>query len=102
LFRERIEAWASGPVIPTLFHHHKGKFNINARNIPGDIRRLSKDEKETIDAVLAHYGNKSAQWLIDLSHLEDPWKTARKGCIQGDRCNKTIKLADMMDYYSGL
>lgn len=103
LFREKIQAWANGPVIPTLFKTHQGKFIVSARDFPqGDIKRLTKDQKETIDSILSHYGNKSAQWLIDLTHLEDPWKDARKGCAIGEKCTNEIKLGAMMDYYSGL
>lgn len=103
IFEEKIEAWANGPVVPALFRHHQGQFFVTARGITnGKTRNLNKSEKETIDAVLNHYGDKSAQWLIDLTHLENPWKNARHDCEPGDRCNREISLADMMDYYSGL
>ncbi len=103
IFRERIQAWANGPVIPTLFRAHKGKFKVTIKDFPqGNRNRLSKDQKETINSVLFFYGKKSAQWLIDLTHLEDPWKNARKGCNPGEKCTNEIKLGAMMDYYSGL
>jgi len=103
LFRQKIQAWANGPVIPTLFRAHQGKFKVNVASFPdGNIRRLNKDQKETIDSVLSHYGKKSAQWLIDLSHLEDPWKNARKGCKPGEKCTNEITLGAMMEYYSSL
>lgn len=103
LFRNKIEAWANGPVIPTLFRAHKGKFKVSNKDFPfGKISRLKKREIETIDSVLKHYGDKSAQWLVDLTHLEDPWKEARKGCKIGERCTNEITHASMMDYYSGL
>lgn len=103
LFRSQIEAWANGPVIPNLFRAHKGKFKVSVKDFPqGNIRRLTKEEKETIDNVLNHYGNKSAQWLVDLTHLEDPWEEARKGCEVGEKCSNKITNASMMDYYSGL
>ncbi|MFZ7128149.1 MAG: Panacea domain-containing protein [Desulfobacterales bacterium] len=103
IFDEKIEAWANGPVVPALFRHHKGRFFIASRDIQnGKTRNLTKSEKKTIDAVLSHYGDKTAQWLIDLTHLEDPWKNARYDCSPGDRCDREISHADMMDYYSGL
>ena len=103
LFKNKIQAWANGPVIPALFQAHKGKFRVNVKDLPqGNIRRLSKEEKGTIDSVLKYYGNQSAQWLVDLAHLEDPWKEARKGCEAGERCTNKITNASMMDYYSGL
>jgi uncharacterized phage-associated protein len=54
LFPERIEAWSLGPVVPELFAWHKGHFSVEADVFPnGDVSRLSKDQRETIDSVLA-------------------------------------------------
>ena len=103
IFKNKIQAWANGPVIPTLFQAHKGKFVVTERNFPqGKIRKLNKDQKETIDSVLDYYGDKNAQWLVDLTHLENPWRDARKGCELGERCTNEITLGSMMEYYSGL
>lgn len=103
IFRAKIEAWVNGPVVPTLFRAHQGKFRVSKRNFPkGDPEKLTKDEKETVDAVLDHYGDKSAQWLVDLSHLESPWKEARMSCPVDEPCNNEITHASMMEYYSGL
>jgi len=30
LFTEDFQAWANGPVIPELYHMHKGKFKVDA------------------------------------------------------------------------
>ncbi len=104
LFNERIEAWANGPVCRALYSAHHKQFMVE----PGQIVRdhLSLDEKavRTIDAVLAFYGDKSAQWLSDLTHLENPWKLAREraGVPEGAMCEEEITLADMHEYYSGL
>ncbi|HCU23589.1 MAG TPA: hypothetical protein DF383_01120, partial [Deltaproteobacteria bacterium] len=45
----------------------------------GKIHDLTTSQKETIDSVLKYYGNKSSQWLSDLTHQEQPWLDARKG-----------------------
>lgn len=102
IFTDRIEAWANGPVVPALFGAHRGMLYISADQMQGDISNLSSDETGTVDAVLNHYGDRTAQWLIDLTHLEEPWKNARVGCAAGERCNREILLSDMMEYYSGL
>lgn len=101
LFDEKIEAWMNGPVTPVLFNYHKGKFYISQCR-KGNVDNLSTVEKESIDAVLKYYGDKSAQWLIDLTHLEDPWREARAGCAIGEKCKNEITLDSMMNYYSGL
>ena len=66
--------------------------------------KLTKEQKESIDGVLDFYGEKSAQWLSDLTHLEAPWHQARAraGVSAGERCYEEITLADMHEYYSGL
>ena len=103
IFKARVEAWANGPVVPHLFWQHQGKFRVSAKDFSqGNPDKLTNDEKETIEAVLKHYGDKSAQWLVDLTHMEDPWSAARGNCSPGKPCNNEITHASMMDYYSGL
>lgn len=101
LFKENIEAWANGPVVRELYRCYKGLFEIS--NCPkGDKSKLNSEQKETIDAVLDYYGNKSPQWLGDLTHIEDPWRNARNGIIEGKRGSRVITLASMEEYYSSL
>ena len=103
IFSERVEAWANGPVVPDLFFKHQGKFWISAGSIRnGKSNNLTEDEKETVEAVLEHYGNKSAQWLVDLTHLESPWKEARGNHSSDKIGNGEITHASMAEYYSGL
>jgi uncharacterized phage-associated protein len=104
LFDEEIQAWANGPVVPALFQHHKGQFTITVNDLPkkANSNNLTRTQKETVDSVLKHYGGKSAQWLVDLTHLEDPWRNARGNCDCGEACDNVISHASMMDYYSGL
>lgn len=103
LFNESIQAWANGPVVPALFNIHKGLYYISPSDIPnGNPNNLSITQKETINSIIKHYGGKSAQWLVDLTHLENPWKDARSGCDCGEACSNEITHASMMDYYSSL
>jgi len=102
LFEERIEAWANGPVVPELYRAHRGAFIVSS--VDGNPSKLSKTQKETIDAVLETYGDKTSQWLSQLTHLEDPWKKARQreGLAPGQRGNAEIRLEDMAEYYEAL
>ena len=68
----------------------------------GNQDKLEKYEKDTIKAVLGHYGSKEAQWLSDLSHLEKPWNQARKGKKPGENSTREISHAAMVEYYSSL
>lgn len=101
LFKERIEAWANGPVIPDLFSYHRGMYELNSILI-GNPDLLTPTQKETIDAVLEFYAGKTAQWLIDLSHMEAPWKNARANMSPMERGNKEITHESMAEYYGSL
>ncbi len=103
LFTQKIEAWANGPVIRTLFNFHKGMYDISiSKLLIGDERNLSIDQKETVDAVLNFYGDKTAQWLINQTHFEKPWREARVGMEPDDRGDNVISLDSMYEYYSSL
>ncbi len=101
LFRARIEAWTNGPVAPALYQEHRGKFKVRKID-KGNPNNLVQDARETIDIVLEHYGNKSPQWLSDLTHMEEPWRRARIGVPEGERSGNEITHASMAEYYGGL
>lgn len=101
LFEEDIQAWANGPVIRELFDYHRGMYEISAIPI-GNPRLLNQVQQETVDAILEYYGHRSAQWLIELTHMEGPWIQARKGLLPLERGNRIIPLDTMADYYSSL
>jgi uncharacterized phage-associated protein len=101
MFRDRIEAWANGPVVPLLYQHHRGQFNVRSWS-PGSPAALSRDAMDTIDAVLDFYGSKTSQWLSDLTHSERPWREARGTLAPGERGSHVISIGSMHEYYSGL
>jgi len=101
MFAEEIQAWASGPVVRELYDEHKGMFQISALE-KGNTDNLKLEEKETIDAVLQAYGDKPAQWISDLTHMEQPWNDARKGIPLGENCENEITQASLAEYYSSL
>lgn len=101
LFKAPIQAWANGPVVPALYKLHRGKFKVDSWP-EGDWRKLTKDERETVNAVLDYYGPKTAQWLSDLTHNEKPWREARGSLPPGERGSQEITIASMDEYYSGL
>lgn len=101
LFEEPIEAWANGPVVRDLFDYHRGMYQISSMPI-GNPRLLNQEQRDTVDAVLEYYGNQPAQWLIDLTHMEEPWNQTRKGLPIQERGNRVIPLDMIADYYSSL
>ncbi|MCT3509694.1 Panacea domain-containing protein [Lactobacillus delbrueckii] len=102
LFPEDFEAWANGPVCSELFHKTQGRYKVSAVDENGSSDKLTDNQKDTINRVLEHYGNHDAQWLSQLTHMEDPWKNARDGLPSGIGSNRIISKASIAEYYSGL
>jgi uncharacterized phage-associated protein len=101
LFKAKIEAWANGPVVRTLYAKHRGQFSIK-QWADGDWSKIIGDAKKTIDSVLSFYGDKSGQWLSELTHKERPWRDARKGMAADARCDREITPAALAEYYGSL
>ena len=101
LFPEEIEAWANGPVVRALYHAHRGKYRVS-RLPGGEAEALTDEQRETVDAVLEFYGDKSPQWLSDLTHMEAPWQSARRGVPDGERGNAVIAKESLAEYYGSL
>jgi uncharacterized phage-associated protein len=101
LFKEKIRAWANGPVVYELFKQTQGLYMVSSIGV-GDPKKISATQKATILAVLKYYGKKQSQWLSDLAHLEQPWRNARKGLSDNERGYNEITHAAMMEYYGNL
>ncbi|MEE9403364.1 MAG: type II toxin-antitoxin system antitoxin SocA domain-containing protein [Algisphaera sp.] len=103
LHRSKTQAWANGPVVPSLYATHRGKFKLTKNEMSkGDLSALTSAEKTTVDNVLKFYGKKTGQWLSELTHAENPWKNARSGLEPGQRGDAVITHAAMAEYYGSL
>lgn len=102
LFNEEFEAWANGPVCRELFFKTQGQYSVSSDDETGGENNLTDNERDTIDHVLEHYGSHNAQWLSQLTHMEDPWNDARIGIAPGVGCDRIITKESMAMYYGGL
>jgi uncharacterized phage-associated protein len=100
IFPEEIQAWIYGPVVPNLYQIHKGKYTISEEDVEGNPNNLTRSEKGTINAILRTYEKKPLNFLIELTHSEDPWRNARKGLSPEDRSGRAISLVSMAEYYA--
>lgn len=93
LFDENIEAWQYGPVVPVVYKRYKSKGFDTLQT--GKKANLTKDDIETVDLVLDHYGSFSGVALINKTHQEAPWKNAY---IPGKR-NVVISKESIRDFF---
>lgn len=103
LFEEDFQAWENGPVCPELFATHRRQFILGPSyydNTPP--YPFTREQTETLDAVLAEYGDKQPRWLSELTHKERPWRETRQGIEPGEPCSRVIPKQLMQQYYEGL
>lgn len=106
LFNSKIEAWANGPVCVELYNRHKGMYQVDSNNISvwegADPEKLDSNERETVIAIIKYYGGKPGYELRELTHLENPWNTARAGLLPMEPCENEITHEMMRLYYGSL
>lgn len=104
LFLEEFQAWANGPVSPSLYDRHRGCYTVDTTMVEGFVsgNEFTPEQIETINIVLDAYANKSAQWLSDQTHSERPWISARGHLDDTQRGTAVISLESMAEYYSSL
>jgi len=78
LFDNEIEAWMYGPVVPPVYKKYEecGKDGIK---YSGTVIELTAEEEDLFDDVMTVYGKYSAIGLVNLTHLEEPWKNTEIG-----------------------
>lgn len=102
IFKESIEAWIHGPVIPKAYHHYK-KFGFGAiRDNTNDIDPSSNEYKDILDEVWRIYGKYDADYLEILTHNEDPWLLARNRAETGKTLDNVISHDSMRSFYTSL
>ena len=94
LFKNLIEAWEHGPVVPDVYQQYK---KYGSENIPipkeADLSPVASNNeiKKIMDEVYSIYGQFSAWRLRDMTHSEPPWKNTPK--------NQVISLEELKNYF---
>ena len=101
LFGEKILAWSGGPVVRELFDQHRGYKILNNIKL-GNPAYLSMEQKTCIQWAIEKYGKLDGDTLSHLTHIESPWRDARKGLPHEAPSDAEITLQSMIDYYSNL
>ncbi len=100
LFREDMEAWAHGPVAPSVWEQFKdcGWSSLPVQKL---TRRISPPHMSLLSAVNEKYGIFSAKKLEAMTHNEMPWIRARGNLSLHARCTNSIKQSDMKAFFEG-
>ena len=105
LFELEPEAWAAGPVYKRLWEIFKLN---NVEGVYGDGRLsledsscFSGEEELFLEGIWRAFGRYGGAILSKMTHLESPWKLARKraNAKEGERCAEAILLSDMRSYF---
>lgn len=102
MFKEDLEAWIHGPVVPKVYYHYK-QFGFGA--ISDDTKIESAPigpYKRVLDEVWKVYGKYDADYLELLTHSEDPWMFARNELDANKASQAVISTDLMLAYYSSM
>lgn len=107
-FKDDIEAWKYGPVIPIVYREFK-KFGSNyigkieyvydlENNKFKPVKRefnfhISEEEKKVIESVIQECKNFSSSYLVELTHKQSPWIKAYR------KYDKTIDIDSMKEFF---
>ncbi len=101
LFEEEVQAWAHGPVVPSVWQAFR-EHGWEAIPPPDERPRVDGETQELLRDVLGTYGERSATALEALTHREDPWLLARGDLPPEARSAAVIPKEHMRSFYSAL
>ena len=93
LFKEKIQAWTHGPVVPELYNKYKdyGSGALPSTNLDIDFDKFSDEDKELLDDVYDVYGQFSAWKLRNMTHEEAPWKSSYQPGKSNEISNEKLR-----------
>jgi uncharacterized phage-associated protein len=97
LFDAEIQAWRYGPVCPPVYRFYA---EFEAKQLPIPARQdflmtFSIEQQQLLEEVWLHFGDRHAYMLSDMTHLEMPWKKARRGLPPEAASTATIHIEDL-------
>ncbi|WP_343671532.1 type II toxin-antitoxin system antitoxin SocA domain-containing protein [Chitinophaga sp.] len=104
LFKEKIEPWSKGPVVPCIYDKFKDlpfESAINPFKDYFDIKDpdFSDEARHVLEQVHTTYGEHSAGYLQELACREFPYRNARKGLGFHEISHGEISHKVMTNYY---
>lgn len=95
-FRDKIEAWDFGPVIPEVYRaykHYGGCSIFRVRSFPNTFSLFPQD-KEIINEVVDYFSSYSSTQLVELTQHQRPWMDAYVSHLR-----KEITCSAIQEYF---
>lgn len=103
MFKNKVEAWANGPVCRDLWNLHKGAFYIKKGAIKDELlsaKEIPLQNKNYINIALEKYGELTGAELSEKTHQEAPWVNAIKDVNSSKNSSAIISHKSLTEYYS--
>lgn len=97
-FEEDMQAWAHGPVVPSVFQVLK-EYGWAAMPVAADVEATDEDSLGILEQVAQIYGEYSAKRLEMMTHSEEPWLATRGTLGPEERCERPIPRELIRDFY---
>ena len=92
LFFNDFEAWQYGPVCVEAYNYFKKYHSNEIPDTEGIFSLPSFKSEETIETVWDNYSDYTAYELVEITHMQEPWKKAYKE-------HTTINKQDIKRYF---
>lgn len=99
LTANRFEAWVHGPVSPDLYSEYRDWGWVAIPKQKNEPQLKDDTVKELLDKVFETYGSYDGDMLEKITHAEEPWREARKGCTSDAYSRNPISFESMKKYY---
>ena len=97
LYKDRIEAWVYGAVLPNIYSLSKKNKLEDYRVSEEELFEGKEFVKETIDSIMYDLFELSDFKLVSLSHEDNSWKNNFD--INSERHNQEMRLDDIINEY---
>lgn len=99
LFSDDIQAWAHGPVVPSVYHEYKQFSSAGIEFTEDfDFSQVDDDASSWLAGIWDTFGSRTAWKLREMTHSEAPWV----GSFDPEARGVVIPRDALMRYFSGL
>jgi len=101
LFDEDIQAWAHGPVVPSIYQRFRYS-SWDALAAPEEFPQIDANHEGILKEILRVYGKCTAKHLEELTHSEEPWKETRGDLPMEMGSDRIIPKKLMKTFYKNM